>query len=259
MPHKSARKTISELQQAYQSIAEDFSETRKHHWPEFEFFSEYIPNDCKLLDLGCGNGRFFGYLKDHQKIIDYTGVDFTKGLLDIAKKKYPQQEFIEQDMTTLDLERKFDRIISVASFHHIPTRALRQKTLRLISKHLEDDGILLLSVWNLWQKKYFMEHVKAWIRSLVSFFRNDPKDLFIPFGKKKIMRYYHAFIPMELKRLLQKSGFTIERSEISRYNYLFVCRKNMLSTRSHPIFATSKELTPRFAKTSTASLTKSLS
>jgi|SRR5690606_4512246 len=259
MAQTSSQKILSDLKKAYESIAKDFSDTRNHHWPEFRFFSEYIPQQSKVLDLGCGNGRFFGFLEEREILVDYTGIDFCRPLLDIARKKYPQQEFIEQDITKLHLGKKFDRIISVAAFHHIPSRAMRQKTLRLIFDHLEDDGVLLLSVWNLWQKKYFFAHARSWARFVFSFFRKDPRDLFIPFGKKKTMRYYHAFLPFELRRLLRTNGFSVERTEISRYNYLLVCRKNMLSTRGHPLFAAGKELTPHLGKSSAATLSKTLS
>lgn len=259
MAQTSSQKILADLKKAYENIAKDFSDTRKQHWPEFSFFSKYIPQQSKVLDLGCGNGRFFGYLEQQEILVDYTGVDFCSPLLKIAREKYPQQAFIEQDITKLELERKFDRIISVAAFHHIPSRSLRRKTLRLIFDHLEDDGMLLLSVWNLWQKKYLSAHIRSWTRFIFSFFRKDPRDLFIPFGKKKTMRYYHAFAPFELRQLLRTSGFTIERTEISRYNYLFVCRKNMLSTRSHPVLAPGKALAPRLGKSSAATFSKSLS
>ena len=233
--NESPKKTIQSLKKAYQSIAHDFSQSRRSHWAEFSFFADFIPEGSKVLDLGCGNGRFYGYLDEQGKLIDYTGVDFCPDFIKIAREKYPQQEFIEQDMTELDLGKRYGRIISIASFHHIPSRKLRKKTLKLLFEHLEDDGLLLLSVWNLWQWRYFFPILRSFLRFLGSFFREDPRDLFIPFGKQKVLRYYHAFIPFELRSLLKKSGFIIESSEISGFNYLFVCRKNLLSTKSHPL------------------------
>jgi SAM-dependent methyltransferase len=253
--NESPKKTIQTLKNAYRAIARDFSQTRQHSWPEFSFFDQYIPEETRILDLGCGNGRFYEYLLKQKKQIDYTGVDFCPEFLEIARKKYPGQEFIEQDMTDLRLEKKYDRIISIAAFHHIPGKKLRNKTLQRIFDHLEDDGVLLLSVWNLWQFKYLSNHLKSLARFFLSFFTTDPRDLFISFGKKKVMRYYHAFIPFELRRLLRKNGFLIEATHVSRYNYLFVCRKNMLSTRSHPLFV-KERLSPGFTKSTVATYSK---
>jgi len=249
MPRSAPRKIIQDLKQTYRDIAADFSQTRQGHWPEFSFFSEFIPDGVKILDLGCGNGRFYGYLQEKKKVVDYMGVDFCPEFLEIARKKYPKQEFLEQDITRLDVPKKYDRIISVAAFHHIPSRTLRKKALGLMFDHLEDDGLLLLSVWNLWQKKYWKAHARALLGFFGSLFRRDPRDLFIPFGKKKAMRYYHAFVPFELKQLLKRSGFRIEVSQVSRYNYLFVCKKHLLSTRSDPLFARGKRMAPELSKT----------
>lgn len=235
---KSPQHIRDDLQASYNAIAQDFSSTRKHAWPEFRYFSQFIPKGAKVLDLGCGNGRLYEALKKRE--IDYTGLDFSQELTTLAKKRYPKQDFVVQDMTKLDLERRFDVIISIAAFHHIPGKQSRVKTLKLIFDHLEDDGVLMLSVWNLWQWKYWKAHLCAWRNWLFSFFRHDPRDLNVPFGKKKIPRYYHAFLPFELRGLLKKAGFRVEQSKVSGFNYLFVCRKHMASSRSHPLFIDEK-------------------
>lgn len=228
------------LKKSYNAIASDFSSTRNRAWPEFEYFAQFIQKGSKVLDLGCGNGRLYDSLKEYE--IDYTGVDFSEELIALAKQKYHQQDFVIQDMTKLDLNKQFEVIISIAAFHHIPTKRLRQKTLKLISEHLKDDGVLMLSVWNLWQWKYWKAHAEAWKNWALSFFRSDPRDLNIPFGIEKVPRYYHAFMPYELRGLLKKSGFRVEESRVSGFNTLFVCRKHMASTRSHPLYIDEKAI-----------------
>ncbi|MEK6821326.1 MAG: hypothetical protein AABY11_02925, partial [archaeon] len=59
--------------------------------------------------------------------------------------------------------------------------------------------------------------------------------MMIPFGKEKIPRYYHAFLPFELKRLLRQTGFRIEAEKVSGHNLLFVCRKNALVGIGQPL------------------------
>lgn len=220
-----------DLKKTYEQIAEDFSASRSQAWPEFELFSKSIPSGSSVLDLGCGNGRFLAYLLQQKKNIDYTGVDFSPALLKLARLSYPKQEFLEQDMTELHLDRLFDRIVCCAAFHHIPTRKLRLKTLKKISAHLKDDGLLLLSVWNLWKLRYLSAHIKAWFT----------RDLFIPFGKEKVLRYYHAFFPWELKRLLRQAGFQMETFQSSRFNFVVICRKSLLSPVTEPLFVNPKK------------------
>ena len=55
------KKTI----QDYNLIAEEFSRTRERIWPEMRFlFDEYLIPGEKILDIGCGNGRFLEIFKE---------------------------------------------------------------------------------------------------------------------------------------------------------------------------------------------------
>ncbi len=72
----------------YNLIAEDFSTTRYLIWPEIKFlFDKYFFPGEKVLDLGCGNGRYFECLK--KKKVNYFGLDNSEKLIEIAKARYP--------------------------------------------------------------------------------------------------------------------------------------------------------------------------
>jgi SAM-dependent methyltransferase len=53
--------------------------------------------NLSLLDVGCGFGDLYGYLKKqkllNQHRIDYTGYDIAPKLLEVAQKKYPEARF----------------------------------------------------------------------------------------------------------------------------------------------------------------------
>jgi SAM-dependent methyltransferase len=56
-----------------------------------------------LLDIGCGTGRLLDEIKaSGRSDIDYRGVDLSPALLEVAKKKHPQFEFICGDPFDLD-------------------------------------------------------------------------------------------------------------------------------------------------------------
>lgn len=225
-----------DLKKCYGHIAHDFSESRKAHWPEFHFFSSFIPPGASLLDAGCGDGRFLRYLEENKKSVEYTGVDFCPELLHIAKKKFPHHHFVLSDITAFDASSTFDRIVCIALLHHIPSRKLRLQLLRNFSELLHDQGLLLFSIWNLWQGRYWKAFAKSFLKSMVPWLHHDPRDIFIPFGKGKHLRYYHAFLPWEIRSLITKAGFSIEESSISRQNFLFVCRKNLLAGAAESAF-----------------------
>jgi SAM-dependent methyltransferase len=59
--------------------------------PEFwsgeeEYLINKIPDKTKVLELGCGSGRFGVYLKE-QKQCNYTGIDTDKSMVDLCKKR----------------------------------------------------------------------------------------------------------------------------------------------------------------------------
>ena len=77
--------------------------------------------DKEVLDLGCGTGRYsIPLAKRGAKV---TAVDFTKGMLEIARKKAKKEklniEFKQGDITKYNPDKKFDLIISMLVLDHI--------------------------------------------------------------------------------------------------------------------------------------------
>ena len=233
------KKIVDEIRQgvveSYEAIAGEFDQSRTRPWPEFEGFSPFVHSGDKILDLGCGNGRLFEILKS--KPVDYLGVDNNSALIEKARLRFPEAEFQLCDMVDLELpDHCFDVVFSVAAFHHIPGPALRAKALRQIHRVLKDNGILILTVWNLFQWRY----VRAWAFSLISFvihlgFKCAWNDLWIAWGNFPLKRYYHAFLPSELLRVFPENEWAIEDFYFTRkgsrvkfwqsYNLCLVARK----------------------------------
>jgi len=82
-------KILKDIENGYDLMADKFSGTRKHFWPGFDFILENIKNSDKVLDFGCGNGRFLEMVKDRK--FEYFGVDVSQKLIDIAKEKYAKE------------------------------------------------------------------------------------------------------------------------------------------------------------------------
>lgn len=226
---------LEKVKKDYSTISKRFDETRRNPWEEFEWFASYLKPNKTLLDVGCGNGRLAGFLKNRQ--IDYLGIDNNEELIALARKRHPFAKFIVADQTSLPFPNvSFDHVWNIAAFHHVPSKKLRLQTLREIHRILKKNGILVLTVWNLWQKKYRKYTVKSILRNLL-FGEYEYNDTFIPWGKEQlVMRYYHAFRPRELKKLLEKAGFQIvdmfctKRGKkvrfLKSYNICFVARKS---------------------------------
>jgi SAM-dependent methyltransferase len=84
------------------------SQLARHHSPEqrvgwntaesqrirFETLASVGPLQAsKILDVGCGLGAFWGYLKGQKIGADYTGVDLFPNVIREAKQLYPEARF----------------------------------------------------------------------------------------------------------------------------------------------------------------------
>lgn len=47
----------------------------------------------KILDVGCGLGDFYGWLKRNGFNVTYTGIDITPRMIDLARSRFPDAEF----------------------------------------------------------------------------------------------------------------------------------------------------------------------
>lgn len=162
-----------------------------------------------VIDIGCGNGRFLEVIGE--KNISYTGVDISKDLIKIAKEKYDDTHtFYTANALHLPTPSEhYDIAYSFAVLHHIPSHRYRAQFIREAARILKPDGTFVLTVWNLWQKKFLSEIFSQGLNSLFCQSPLDPGDLLLTFGKDKHKRYLHAFTKRKLERLLSRNGFRI--------------------------------------------------
>ncbi len=162
-----AKYLLEKTRNDYNSIAEDFSRTRWNIWAEFNIFREYVKNGDKVLDAGCGNGRLLELFKD--KVIDYTGIDISEKLINLARKKYSDNNFIVADTLNLPFpDNNFDKVFSIAVLHTIPSCGLRQKVLFELRRVLKPSGFLILTVWDVWRKDTFPLLLKYCLLKLIN-------------------------------------------------------------------------------------------
>ena len=77
--------------------------------------------DKDILEIGCGNG-YGGYLLNQLQPNSYIGLDVMEEQVEIAKRNYPQYEFIVHDAAELSQFRSAskDTVIIFGVLHHIP-------------------------------------------------------------------------------------------------------------------------------------------
>lgn len=230
MKRKYADYLLKKTREDYDKIAKDFSASRYSVWEEFNIFKDYIKDGDKILDLGCGNGRLLELFKD--KNIEYVGVDNSERLIEMAKEKLKtlprtapptvglvrgknyklKTNFLVADALNLPFpENYFDKIFSIAVLHHIPSKEYRLQLLKEAERVLKNNGILILTVWDLWRRlKTLKLLLKFSLLKIIGKSKLDFKDIFVPW-QNKILRYIHCFTKKELENLAKRAGFKIER------------------------------------------------
>ena len=157
-----------QVQQMYDEIGVHFSRTRSKkyggessNWPIIDHYLELLPPKASILDVGCGNGRLVTGIPNN---VEYYGFDFSRTLVDQAKKEHPARKFVVADATDHKIWRglgKYDAIFSIAVLHHIPSRAEQLAILKNAKRHIKTGGMLVLTTWNLWQVRYLTNHIQS--------------------------------------------------------------------------------------------------
>jgi 2-polyprenyl-3-methyl-5-hydroxy-6-metoxy-1,4-benzoquinol methylase len=207
---------VQQVKDHYNTISAHFSQTRtKPLWAEILPFVKSVKSGSRVLDVGCGNGRLLTELSS--KKIDYLGIDISKGLIELAKQRFPSRRFLIRDITEEESWArigKFDTVFCLAALHHIPDRERQYLVLKQIFEHTKPGGKLVISVWNLWQTRYWKMHLEQILKKKSY---NNFSYLWIPYkisdGKKvtkQVNRFCKAFLPGELLNLVKQAGFKID-------------------------------------------------
>jgi len=98
--------------------------------------------DKDVLEIGCGNG-FGGHLLNRLGPKSYIGLDVMEEQIEIARRTYPQYEFIVRDAADLSqfADASKDVVIIFGVLHHIPEW---RRVLEEIARVLKPNGSLFL-------------------------------------------------------------------------------------------------------------------
>lgn len=231
MDQKLAKKIIRDTEKGYNLISEKFAQTRNHLWKDLEFIGSYCKKGDKVLDFGCGNGRLLDFLG--KKDIDYTGVDISAKLLKEAQHQFRGLGIEFQKISglgSLALESdSFNVVYAIAVFHHLPSNEIRKKMAAELYRILKPEGTIVITVWNLWQWKYWRNIFFNWEEKILGKSFLDWNDCYIDFQDNRnniFPRYHHAFIKRELTELFSQTGFSIGKCDtINGKNIVLVGNK----------------------------------
>ncbi len=173
----------------------------------------------KILDLGCGTGRF-SFLFEEKRPSFILGIDISEKMLDIAKEKADRIKskvnFVNGDMSHVKeiTNQKFDFIFSSTTLHYIEDL---DNMFSQISTLLENDGVCIISVMHPvytaqypvmkngvfpsdeeWSVRYLDKRKRAYIQPWIEY--NNAIDNYLSTSyHHTISDYFNAVIHANLK------------------------------------------------------------
>jgi len=139
-----------------------------------------------LIDLGCGTGiTTIPWLNKGYRVI---GVEISKAMLNVAKKKSAKVKWINQDIINLDINEKADAVTCHFDvINHLLKKRDVQKTFNNVYNLLNPKGLFIFDIMS--------EESFSWLKKI----------------KRKHTLTEKAYSKKEIKEMLIKSGFKILR------------------------------------------------
>lgn len=207
-------KSYEALADYYDDLIIDHEEIKK--WC---VFTEKHSTGKNLLELACGSGAITELLVNAGFTV--TGSDISLPMLEKAREKLPQVEFLAQDMRSFTFDKEFDTVVCYNdSVNYITETEDLKKCFACVNKVLKKGGVFLFDVHTMERLEQFEEEYleEGMIQSTPYQWSIESEDerLFhhLAFWTEKgfleeehIQRVYPK---EELKQLLNEAGFTVQ-------------------------------------------------
>lgn len=196
----------------YKENAKNFSKTRVFPWPSTREFLDNLPENFKVLDIGCGNGRNLFYRND----LEMVGIELSKELCKIVTDR--GGNIFNCNMTKLPFEdNSFDAIICIAVYHHLDNKLDRQLSLKEIYRVLKKNSQAFIQVWAMEQP--FNSRRKFTKRDEIVPWKNKSGEVF--------NRYYRIYPKGELEKEIKdlEPKFKIDKIHYEEGNWINVISK----------------------------------
>ena len=185
----------------------------------------------KAMDLACGTGILCRILKDAG--IETSGMDFSSGMIDIARRENPDIAFCVADMITFRPEARFDLVTCTGdAINHIAELSNVEMIFQNVYAYLAPGGHFVFDILNENEVSTSEPFEMPWEEdSLVWFQMTRPGEkqvnLKIRFFEKEQLQFEEniretVHDPAQICLLLEKSGFAVSR-----------CADSLLEDGSH--------------------------
>lgn len=119
--------SIAEVRKHWDAVSDDYNRINEGfgwtHSQRFEVMSSYLPQKTspKILNVWSRTGNAIPYLRKKYPDADITNLEASEKLMEIARKKYPNEKFQQTDLHDFPFETEsMDVIVSLETLEHVP-------------------------------------------------------------------------------------------------------------------------------------------
>ncbi len=226
-PLAAAQRRLLDLNRAfYVAVADEFDRTRQGLPTGMVTLVERLaamlaggPPAARVLDVGCGNGRFARALAGAGVHCRYTGIDADSRLLGLAEWQATGLAGIDAMFAARDLaepgwqaglDTDYNAVVCLAVLHHFPGSTLRQALVRELAALLAPTGVLALSTWQFLATERLATKQVDWAEVGVDPAQLEPGDALLPWNQGvHALRYVHQLDLAEIEALAAGAGLTV--------------------------------------------------
>lgn len=199
----------------YETTASDFDATRQRGWPGWDGLRPHLPATLRVLDVGCGNGRFGRWLSEQTDApVDYVGLDNNRPLLSAAQSTLAalptvRALLVQQDAILHPLPVAAERwtlIVLFGVLHHVPGAAQRLQFIQRLAGCLAPGGVLVFTSWRFMEVARLRARLAPWPDDLP----REPGDYLLDWRRgAHALRYCHYVDDAEQTALIGASGLRV--------------------------------------------------
>ena len=171
---------------AWEKVVDPFSDYRAEIEVTsfFKKFSILLCKKSEVLDLGCGTGIPFGkYISDSGHKL--TGIDFSKGMIQKAKRNVPKGNFKIQAIDKIDNKNFYDGIVASYSLQLLDPNSFKH-VISMCNTALKNDGFMYISLNEPTERKSDYVVFMGEKMFFKDYSENDLVNIFNKYGMKKI-------------------------------------------------------------------------
>jgi len=135
--------TEATYDKAARGYAEKFKDIGVRSLDVDQVFALVDKENPNVVEIGCGGGREAEYILTKTK--NYTGMDVSAGMIEIAYENIPEGNFVKADIAAYHFPESTDIIFAFASLLHSSKEELEVIFNRMHTS-LNDDGLVYVSL-----------------------------------------------------------------------------------------------------------------